>query len=242
MRTSICLIILCLSISKLNSQNSCPVGYSLRSVICKGVVAEKCIPENLTCEYCWKIIWPQCISDQRAADNITNSYEKALQIAEERKREFSGINCTGTYHTDYSRFKIYLVSANYCNSPISDSFVVRDLVSKINPFLKRYRAEISAYKRYFNNQPYKPGAVIKEYAAVLKQADQNVKKLEVQIEYMNSEKLSEIQSLFDEVQSDEMALSKIHASYVIYVSGDSSPVHCETDTVKKINNKPKRAL
>ena len=157
-----CLLIFVLPVKLAFAQLSCPMNYSEREVVCGGAIVKRCVPDNFSCQGCWHIIWPRCNSNQRNADNYANSYEDAINLAQEQKAFFQNASCV-TVSTDYNRYSIYLIGGNYCSTLDPNSAIKRELGTKISVLLIRIKDEMINYWRYFNGQPYKPGAIVKEY-------------------------------------------------------------------------------
>jgi hypothetical protein len=206
---------------QVKGQQSCPIGYVDRKVMCDGQIVFKCIPENYSCNSCWIIVWPKCNGDERAADNYASSYDEAVRTANERQEYFKNSSCK-TISTDYNRWNIYIRNNMYCNSIINNPALISDLKNKIIPFLNRYRAEISNYRRYFSGQPYKPGAVYKEYESVLKQAEQNANNLSIKLNTITDENLSQIESEFENIKNDETRLIHADTSYKNSISSSNT--------------------
>lgn len=148
---------------------------------------------------------------------------------EERKRSFTDASCK-TSNIDYNRFTIYISNGKYCNSAAVD-----DLLSKIKPFLKRYKAEIFNYKRYFSGKPYKPGAIVKEYESVLKQAEENANKLSIDLNNITDQNLSQLESEFDNVQNEEITLQQTEKKYENYINNSNASTQNKN---QNINSQP----
>ncbi len=204
-------IILTLFLTRAVAQIACPPGYMERNVKCNGKIGAKCVPENYTCNKCWILDFAPCPGRKLGGSWFYGSYEKALKAANKESSNWHDGKCTWY---DNTNFTIYIDDEKYCSAaPDGNVAVKNDLLSKIKPFLQRYKAEITNYQRYFNGQPYKPGAVTKEYQTQLKQAEDNVSRLEAMTNNLNDNNLAEIENMFNDMQREEQNLKQSDANF-----------------------------
>lgn len=210
--TKYILLISLLLTAKANGQN-CPTGYEERTVKCNGQFVKKCVLIGYSCSQCWGVQYPPCPSNKDGGLDLYNSYEKALAAAQ---KEANGSNwSTGKcLWYDNRTFKIYLDDSKQCNISFGgNSAAINDLKNKIIPFLKRYKAEISNYRRYFSGQSYRPGAVYSEYQSILKQSEENANKLSLKLNTITDENLSQIEQEFINLQNDKTLLIQADINY-----------------------------
>jgi len=208
-------LLICLLLTVKANGQDCPVGYEERTVKCNGQFVKKCVPLNYTCKQCWAVSHPPCAGFKTGGLSFYSSYEKAYEMANKDKNAAlsmgSKYSCIGP---DARTYTIYLDDSKYCNINSNEkSTALNDLKNKITLFLKRYKAEISNYKRYFSGQPYKPGAIYNEYESLLKQAEKNADDLSFRINGLIDDNLSELESAFEDVKNDEKKLIQVDATY-----------------------------
>ncbi len=204
------LLFLFICFDKIVAQD-CPQGYEERTVKCNGRFEKKCIPANYSCNQCWAVSTVSCPGVKLPGLAHYSSYEKAFAVAEADKNtalSTTNYKCSGN---DPRKYTIYLDDSKSCND--GSSAVSNDLKNKILAFLKRYQAEIKNYKRYFSGQPYKPGAVTKEYQSVLKKAEENANSLSLKLNSLTDENLSQFESEFENIKDDENRLMNADLAY-----------------------------
>lgn len=228
-------LLICLLLTiKVNGQN-CPAGYEERNVKCGGKTVKKCVPVNLSCSKCWHVSYSDCQGNVETSiwGGSFDTYEECVAKAKDFQKNHSFLgNCPQAG----SKYLITLLGAkvNLCTNSIN-SIAINDLKNKIIPFLKRYKAEISNYKRYFSGKQYKPGAIVKEYESMLKQAEDNVKKLENYLNNITDHNLSEIEIAFNDIQNEENKLQQKHANYESYINNNSNTSGTATNTLSHPN-------
>ncbi len=193
-----------------NAQN-CPAGYEEKNVKCGTSIVAKCVPINYNSKDAWMVYSPPCNNSKSQSGGrwYYNSYDLALQGAERHKAE----NNSCPFYNDQI-YTIYLDDSKLCNNTIDwNEAKKNDFINKIKPFLQRYKAEIANYRRYFNGQPYKPGAVFKEYEEQLKQAEENVSNLEMMLNNINDNNLSLIENTFNNMQQEEQNLKQADTNF-----------------------------
>lgn len=127
------LVLALIPFGKIKGQN-CPSGYETRNVKCGKEFVIKCIPIDYSCSQCWAVKTPPCPNFKSGGLAFYSSYEIAYQTAEKDKLDAlysSSYNCVGN---DSRVYKIYLDDSKFC------SVAATDLLNKIKPFLKRYKA------------------------------------------------------------------------------------------------------
>lgn len=191
-------------------------------------MTEKCVPQNYSCDGCWCVNWAPCPGNTIGGALFFNSYEKALEAAQKTPSNWVNGKC---YAWDDKNYKIYIQDdPQVCATNPQNAAAIADLKSKIMPFLKRYKAEIANYKKYFNEQTYKPGAIYDEYKKLLDQSDKNAEKLSGDLNSVNDQNLADIQAEFDNVQNQETQLTQKQNDFVSYVQNNS------TDNANASNN------
>jgi hypothetical protein len=221
LRKYIVLFLLLVTI-KLKGQENCPIGYEERNVMCNNKIVTKCISTNQTCRSCWWIKWADCNGSIEHSHYamVHNSYQECLQDAQTAKDETLG-NCPNMQRNT-EVYLIYLDNSNACSANIGNSSAVNDFLDKIVPFLQRYRAEIANYRRYFNGEPYNPGAIYREYQSLIRQAETNAGNFSLKLDDINANNLKEIESQFDNIKDDEAKLIQVDLDYKAYLSSSQS--------------------
>lgn len=212
-----------LIVLQVTAQNSCPLGYIEGDVKCNGAITRKCIPENYSCKGCWHVIYGDCNNsiEKSIWGQDYDSYQQCLHGVREVQANHAWMKCQHFA----SVYRIYLKDSKFCDAGIDgNSAAINDLKNKIIPFLKRYKAEISNYRRYFSGKPYKPGAVVKEYEKVIKQGEQNANKLEADSKIFTDQNLSQIEAEFEQVQKDEITLQQSQTRYNNYLKSQTGIV------------------
>jgi hypothetical protein len=188
------------------AQSNCPEGYEQRNVKCNGSIVVKCVPKNYNCSRCWAIEWPPCPGGTYGGMDNAATYLSAFTYAQRVKNSTRHEDCN-VYGWDNRSYTIYLDDSEYCTNRIDEKTAIKDdLLKKIQPFLQRYKDEIENYRRYYKQQPYKPGAVFREYATQLEQALENVRQLEVMLKNISDANLSELENAFDKLKAEETDL------------------------------------
>ena len=188
------------------AQTNCPEGYEQRNVKCNGSIVVKCVPKNYNCSRCWVIAWPPCPGGPLGGMDNYTTYLSAFTYAQRVKNSTRHEDCD-FYGWDNRSYTIYLDDSEYCTNRIDEKTAIKDdLLKKIQPFLQRYKDEIENYRRYYKQQPYKPGAVFREYATQLEQALENVRQLEVMLKNISDANLSELENAFDKLKAEETDL------------------------------------
>ncbi|RTQ47767.1 hypothetical protein EJV47_17760 [Hymenobacter gummosus] len=222
--------------AKANGQN-CPTGYEERNVKCDGKTVKKCIPVNLSCNKCWHVSYSDCQGNVETSiwGGSFDTYEECVRKAQDFQKNHSFLgNCPQAGN----KYLITLLGAkvNLCTNSIN-YIAINDLKNKIIPFLKRYKAEVSNYRRYFSGKPYKPGAIVKDYESMLKQAEDNVKKLENHLNNITDQNLSEIETAFNDIQIEEIKLQQTHANYESYINNKSNESETATNALSRPNTR-----
>ncbi len=188
------------------AQSNCPEGYEQRNVKCNGSIVVKCVPKNYNCRLCWAVEWPPCPGGTLGGAGYYATYLSAFTYAQRVKNSTRHEDCD-FYGWDNRSYTIYLDDSEYCTNRIDEKTAIKDdLLKKIQPFLQRYKDEIENYRRYYKQQPYKPGAVFREYATQLEQALENVRQLEVMLKNISDANLSELENAFDKLKAEETDL------------------------------------
>jgi hypothetical protein len=232
-----CLLLICLvAASGIKAQQNCPAGYEERTVKCNGKFVKKCLPSNSTCNLCWMVEYPPCPGKKSGGMTMHNSYEKAYQAAmAESAKNYR--TCIGYDNKSYTIYTDQCGGAGSINPA-----AINDLKNKIIPFLKRYKAEIENYKRYFSARPYKPGAIYDEYESMLKQAEENANALSSKLNNIIDDNLAEIESEFENIKNDQIRLQQADANYrksagSTSTLGNNTPAS-SNNTIRSNNSSP----
>jgi hypothetical protein len=95
-----------------SAQNSCPQGYSEKSVKCNGTISIKCVPDNYTCDKCWSIEWQKCDGNWSGGLAWHSSYEKCLEDAEKTKNGTLYQPCPEIMNKYV--YRIYIDNSGFC--------------------------------------------------------------------------------------------------------------------------------
>ncbi len=235
MKKYISLFFLLIALNKTEAQQGCPVGYEEKNVKCNGTTSTQCVPENYACKQCWALHFEPCPGKTSGGENDYSSYEKALEGAQKEPTSWIDGQC---YFYDNKKYKIYLDDPNFC-SLNANTAAISALKNKILPFLQRYKAEIENYKRYFNGEPYKPGAVYDEYKSLLDQAPEDANKLTNMVNNLTADNLNQIELEFDNIQNEETRLTQQQTNYVNYIANSNASNNSRQNNVSNSNSQSK---
>ena len=211
-RLALSILLLSLSFQQTTKAQNCQTGYEMRTLKCNGHFQERCMPVNYSCKDCWKLETAPCPGSGLSHGGLTdyNSYESAYTAAERNKN--NALNKGSNYDciiNDPRTYRVYLDDKASCGDPA----IVTNLRNKIAPFLKRFEAEIAAYKNFLAGKPYKPGGVIAEYRDAIRRAEDDYNRLSLRLNDMTDENLSEFETTFNDAQNIEIQLKQVDTNY-----------------------------